>query len=125
MWGAECRDGLHVCRHGRGGFSPAGPAVGAPNHMPGSPAGTFRNDAASDCGWAAWAVYLDGGSPPAGGTSGVMIHGNILDASMAGAVFINGGGDIPSSRSRPPRTVLGEISTRVNPCENHSRLEPR
>ena len=52
VWGAECRDGIHVCQHGRGGFSPAGPVAGAPNHMPGSPSGTFKNDAVSDCGWA-------------------------------------------------------------------------
>ena len=26
-------------------------------------------DARSDCAWAAWAIYLDGGSPPSGGTA--------------------------------------------------------
>ena len=87
--GAQSKDGLHACQHGRGGYSPAGPAVGAPTHLPGAPAGTWRHDAPSDCAWAAWAIYLDGGSPPSGGTAGVEVYGNVLDASMAGGVFIN------------------------------------
>ena len=79
--GAEARDGVHVCQGAKGGWG------GEPRHL-------FAPDVPSDCGWATWSIYLDGGSPPAGGTSGVNIYQNIIDASTSGAVFVNGGGNV-------------------------------
>lgn len=79
--GAEARDGVHVCRGAKGGWG-------------GEPRRVFAPDAPSDCAWATWSIYLDGGSPPAGGTSGVEIYQNVIDASTSGAVFVNGGGNI-------------------------------
>jgi hypothetical protein len=79
--GAEARDGKHVCREAKGGWG------GQPRHV-------FSPEAESDCAWATWAIYLDGGSPPAGGTSGVNIFQNELEATTSGAVFVNGGGNV-------------------------------
>ena len=79
--GAEARDGAHVCRGASGGWG------GQPRHV-------FGVGDESDCAWATWAIYLDGGSPPSGGTSGVEIYQNVLEATTSGAVFVNGGGNV-------------------------------
>lgn len=46
--GAEARDGVHVCRGAKGGWG-------------GEPRRIFAPDAPSDCAWATWSIYLDGG----------------------------------------------------------------
>jgi len=79
--GAEGRDGLHVCQRHHGGWG------GQPRHV-------FGPEEESDCAWATWSIYLDGGAPPSGGTAGVHIYSNIIDGSTSGGVFVNGGGNV-------------------------------
>ena len=72
--GASAMDGVHVCQHGdnRGSLPGAG----------------------SGCRGMTVAIYLDGGSGLGSGTSGINVYGNVLDCSTAGALWINGGGDV-------------------------------
>ena len=72
--GASAMDGVHVCQHGdnRGSL----PGVG------------------SGCRGMTVAIYLDGGGGLGSGTSGINVYGNVLDCSTAGALWINGGGDV-------------------------------
>jgi hypothetical protein len=67
-------DGIHECQHGDNKGSLAGIGTG--------------------CRGMTTAIYLDGGSGFGSGTSGVDIYGNVLDCSTAGALWINGGGNI-------------------------------
>ena len=69
--GASAMDGVHVCQHGDN-----------------------KGNGGNGCRGMTTAIYLDGGSGFGSGTSGVDIYGNVLDCSTAGALWINGGGDV-------------------------------
>ena len=72
--GASAMDGVHVCQHGDNRGSLPGKSTG--------------------CRGMTVAIYLDGGSGLGSGTSGIDVYGNVLDCSTAGALWINGGGDV-------------------------------
>jgi hypothetical protein len=54
---------------------------------------TVKGSPLLPCDPQAFAIYLDGGSNGGQGYYGATIYGNVLTASIGGAVFINGGGN--------------------------------
>ena len=75
--GSSSSDGKNVCVHGK----PAGPW----------------------CRGLVWGIYLDGGDGHGGGGCGFRIHSNVFDASTAGALMVNGGGNVNFTNVRSLR----------------------